>query len=812
MELWAQIHGRIAAFFEEILPRHRSDHIAIVSHADPIQNIAHFFTKEDPQHIEKQPFPAYAHPRTFFWDHDQEAPMDLHCDRIDGIVWPGSPSAASIELTLVRHGETDWNREKKSQGGQSDIPLNAEGRKQAKELAEKIKRLSLTRTPACRQAGSPRGERAYDVIISSDLSRARETAQILSQELSIPHADQWDLLRERYTGDWGAQPYDAILHNHPPAHEGGSTTTFHHETPPNGESLSAFLRRAWQVYATLLQRYPAQRILCISHGGMIRALRTICENLPYREAALWHIGNAETISLRVHPLMRRVPDVLDCWFESGSMPYAGQGGFPADFIAENIDQTRGWFYTLMVLSTALFQKPAFRHCICGGMILAEDGKKMSKRLKNYPDPTALMDRHGADALRFMLMTSPVTRAEEIRFSERSVEDVVRNLLLPLWNAYSFFVTYANLAHFEPQPVHSSSDHPLDRWIRAEIQDLTNRMTEELDRYDLSATCSEIFDTIDALTNWYIRLSRRRFAGKDPEDSGSAALITLYDVLLTLMRLLAPFCPFITEAITRNLVPGVGNSVHLTDWPTPRPLTSEEEALLLKNRMLRRIVSLGLRARAEAGMKLRQPLASAHIAIPPALLPLAHMTREDELLLEQELNVESLSLLADPGLLGKRIAFVDARKAGPRLGARVQDVIVAGKRGEFEERDDGSFRILDELLTPEEVHIVYQGKDGEHVQGEGGIVVSVNTHMTDALRQKGLARDLIRTVQRLRKEAGLELSDHIVLTIDGADDVLTVFRDLITKETHATFGKVSDGITHTFDLDGRNIAIHFSLAQ
>ena len=618
VEMWAQVQVRIASFFADILPRHRGAHIILVSHVDPIQNIIHFFTREDPIKISRQPYPLYASTRTFFWDHETKAELDLHRETVDTITWKD------------RDGRT----------------------------------------------------------------------------------------------------------------------------------------------------------------------------------------------------FRRIPDVLDCWFESGAMPYAVKEGFPADFIAEGIDQTRGWFYTLMVLSTALFKRPAFRHCIVNGIVLAADGKKMSKRLKNYPDPTALAERHGADAIRFAMMQSPAVRAEDLRFSEKLVEETVRAVILPLWNAYGFFVTYANLAHFDPPSASAHSSHPLDQWIRAEIQDITNRMTEELDRYNLSATCNELHATIDALTNWYIRLSRRRFAGHCSRDcrggqggreevdheEQSAALATLHDVLLTIVRLLAPFCPFIAETIYRNLVPEEYNSVHLTDWPNPRALSSEEHALLQKTRTFRRIVSLGLRARSEAGIKLRQPLTSAHIAIPPALLPLETLSREDILLLEQELNVESISLLADPGMLGERIAFVDARRAGPRLGARVQDVIAAGKRGEFEERDDGSFRILDELLTPEEVHIVYQGRDGEQVQGEGGVVVRVNTHMTDALRQKGLARDLIRAIQRLRKEAGLKISDHIVLNIEGIDGVVREYGDLIAKETHAIFGKVSNGTSHAVDLAGQKITIRFSYAQ
>jgi isoleucyl-tRNA synthetase len=487
-------------------------------------------------------------------------------------------------------------------------------------------------------------------------------------------------------------------------------------------------------------------------------------------------------------------------------------GFPADFIAEGLDQTRGWFYTLMVLSTALFGKPAFKNCIVNGIVLAEDGRKMSKRLKNYPDPDTVMEKYGADAMRFTLMASPAVRGEDLRFSEKAVEETLRRVLLPLWNAYSFFVTYANAAQWAPSITPSLAPaHPLDAWILAEVQDLVNRMTAQLDRYDLSATCSELHETIDHLTDWYVRRSRRRFAGKViagnlksqipiskqgpipnsqfPIPDLENAFHTLHSVLITISKLLAPFCPFITEAIYLNLTGSDHDSVHLSDWPAVRKLTKEEEAFMQKTRLLRRIVSLGMRLRAEANIKVRQPLALCTIALPPKLAGDLNrrLTEEDLEILQEELNIKECRVIADASLLAERRVTVNARALGPRVGAKVQEIIRAAKAGEFAEGSDGMITILGEKLSREEAEITWQSRQGQHVAADRGLVVALDVAVSADLALEGQARDLIRAIQKLRKDAGMTVDQLATIHIEGADALLTAHGDRILRETKAQVG-------------------------
>ncbi len=798
METWGSVRTRIGEFMRDVLPKHRSEHILVVTHADPLMNIRHFFTQEDPMKLSHQPYPTFATPETYYFDHDRGAQLDLHKDTADEIAWMGSSSQASVELTLVRHGETEWNKNGLIQG-HVEIPLNDRGREQAEILGKKLR-------------GKP-----FEVIIASDLPRAMETATILAKALGMTHIERWRELRERDVGNWGGKDRAAVARAHPFVRDSNNYAV-HHETPEGGESLSEFLRRGKRACERILEKFPGKRVLVVAHSGSIQAMRIFAENLSYSEALRMTVPHADPQRLTLHPLVQRVPEVLDCWFESGSMPYAQSHypfafahhsdkrppGFPADFIAEGLDQTRGWFYTLMVLSTALFDDPAFRHCVVNGIVLAEDGKKMSKRLKNYPEPTEVAERQGADAVRFTLMHSPAVRAEDLRFSEILVEQTVRSVLLPLWNAYSFFVTYANACDFEPVLKRRASDRPLDRWIRAEVQDLVNRMTAELERYDLSATCEEIFTTIDALTNWYIRLSRKRFAGKNPGEQHDA-LMTLYDVLMTLSQLLAPFCPFITDAIYLNLVPEDHASVHLSDWPDVRELSKEEHALLEKTRLLKRIVSLGLTARSHAKVKVRQPLSEATVALPPSMSKRARFSEEDVALLRQELNVKEILFTDDPSDVAESYAFVNARKVGPRLGPRVQEIIAAGKAGDFTVEEDGRIRILEETFVSDEAWVTYRGKEGHDVASEGGIVVSLDTNVTEDLRLEGLARELVRTIQVLRKESGLTFTDRIALNVTGVDEVMRKFGDAIAEEVRATRCP-NDGEEHRTTLEGQPVTI------
>lgn len=825
METWSQVHARVQSFTDEILPRHRGEHIVVVTHADPALNFKHFFTREDPLKLTHQPYPAYANPSSYFWDHDAGTQLDLHKETVDDIAWAGTSEEGSVDVTLVRHGQSEMNSKNILQGQEGDTSLTERGREEAKNVAQTLKKMTF--------AG----------IVTSDLKRARETAEIIAQELGLPVLEESDLLRERSFGEWVGNDLHAVLKEHPVLVDSGEFG-MHHETAPGGESLGQFLARAQKAREFLLRSYAGKRLLVVTHGGFIQAFKSIVDRMRYTDALAVAPENCETTTLTLFPLLKRIPEVLDCWFESGSMPYAqshypfeglpspsgrgsvasrdggeGPAGFPADFIAEGIDQTRGWFYTLTVLSSALFDQPAFRNCVVNGTVLAEDGKKMSKKLKNYPEPLEVVEKHGADAVRFALMSSPAVRGEDLRFSERTVEEVVRSVLLPLWNTYSFFVTYANAAKWEAVATRRSSGHPLDTWIRAEVQDLVNRMTKELDGYDLSATCAELHDTIDALTNWYVRLSRRRFAGKAGlhtteeameemnEQDRLDALTTLYDVLVTVCQLLAPFCPFVTENIYLNLVPEEHGSIHLTDWPAVRKLSATEEKLLRKTRILRTVASLGFKIRSAGKIKLRQPLAKATIAVPPSLLPGDSINESEIALLQEELNVQTIDVVDDPGAIAESFAQVDARKVGPRLGGRVQEVIQAGKRGEFTVQKDGAVLILEELLGPDEVAVMYRGRDGEDVAADKGIVIALDTRITPELELQGRARDLIRAIQSLRKESGLKLDDHITLSVEGADDVMQAHGDTVLSATQATLGSVK-GDSHTIDLDGTKVTVQF----
>jgi isoleucyl-tRNA synthetase/broad specificity phosphatase PhoE len=823
MESWDSALARATSFLEETLPKHRSEHVCVVTHADIHRCARHFFTKEDPVKLSNQPFADYATPESHYWDHDADASLDLHKEFVDTVRWPQGGEGTPVTALLVRHGETEWNKEERLQGGDADIELSEAGVRQAEELAKTLK------------------GRRFDAILSSDLKRAVRTAEILSKELDVPFVGRWPELNERIYGEWCGKRKKDMLEKYPAAVE-GVNMSLHHGTSDGGETLSQFLARMEQAYERLVTEHAGKNVLVVTHGGGVRALAAIAENLTYREAATMPVHNCDPRPTTLHPLARRIPDVLDCWFESGSMPYAQShypfegteqsaetkmlpatryplpAGFPADFIAEGIDQTRLWFYTLMVLSTILFDDTPYRNVVVNGIVLAEDGKKMSKRLKNYPEPGLMLDTYGADAVRFMLMSSPAVRGEDLKFSAKLVEEAVRSVVLPLWNAYSFFVTYANDAGFRPVALPHQSGHPLDRAVRAQAQDLANRMTTQLDAYDLSATCAELHDTIDFLTNWYIRLSRRRFAGKAAADALEAdaggneqdrldALTTLYDVLLTMCRLLAPFCPFVTESIYLNLSPEPHGSVHLTRWPDPRELTKEESMLLEKHLALREIASLGMKLRAEKKIKVRQPLSSLVIAMPPARRDALKLTDDDLGIIRGELNVKEVAFADDPGELGEVMALVDAKKVGPRLGKRVQEIIAAGKRGEFERKADGSVLIGDELLAPDEVALSYRGKDGRDVAADGGIVVSLDTRISDALKREGDVRDLIRAVQTLRKEAGLTIADTVTLSIEGADDLLTEHGERIAQETYAKLGK-SQGEPHEVELDGTTVVIRF----
>ncbi len=464
-------------------------------------------------------------------------------------------------------------------------------------------------------------------------------------------------------------------------------------------------------------------------------------------------------------MMRRVPEVLDCWFESGSMPFAQvhypfenrewfDSHYPGDFIVEYTPQTRGWFYTLHVLATALFDRPAFRDCVCHGIVLGSDGQKMSKSLRNYPDVNEVFDTYGSDAMRWLLMASPVLRGGDIAVSEAGVRDAVRQAILPLWNSWYFFALYANAEAYQARRS-VSSEHVLDRYILAKTRAAVTEMEQLLDVYNVGAACQALREHLEVLTNWYIRRSRSRFWAGEP-----AALDTLWTVLETVCRAAAPLLPLTTEAIWRGLTGGA--SVHLADWPDVSGWPAEEELTGAMD-LVRAVCSTALGLRKAHQLRVRLPLASLVIAH-PAAESLAPFTG----LIAEEVNVKAVELIDDPASLGRFELAVNPRLLGPRLGGQVQQVIRAVKAGEWT-RSGEDVVAAGVRLEPGEYELKLAAADPDSTSalpGQAGLI-ALDLRVTPELAAEGAARDVVRVVQQARRDAGLAVSDRIRLTI-GAD--------------------------------------------
>ena len=529
-------------------------------------------------------------------------------------------------------------------------------------------------------------------------------------------------------------------------------------------------------------------------------------------------------------VMRRVPQVFDCWFESGSMPYAQihypfenaeqfSRVFPADFVAEGLDQTRGWFYTLVVVAAALFDKPAFYNVVVNGMVLAEDGKKMSKRLKNYPEPEEMLAEHGADALRLYLINSPLVRAEELRFSERGVRDTVRRLLLPWWNAYKFFVTYALVDEWRPaRALEATSPNILDRWILSRKQTLIRRVSTEMEQYRLYNVVPALLDFLNELTNWYVRLNRRRFWSEDTAADKQFAYQALYDVLLTFSKLMAPFTPFLADAIYTNLVTlqetGAEESVHLEPFPDydeSQVDTRLEDAVT----RMQRVILLGRSLRNERKVKVRIPLQTLTIlhrqqTILDELRPL-------EGYMQEELNVkeivystaeaEKVTLSAKPNaqLLGPRFgkAFGQIRKQITDLTIDQMLILEAGD----------SIHLNGDAFHPEEIQILRHAREGlPDVRSDRFISIDFPCELNDGLIAEGLAREVVHYIQQLRKEAGYQVEDRIAVSYEADErlhDAITQHKTYIQQETLAralVYRQPSGDQVQSVEIDGANLTV------
>ena len=492
--------------------------------------------------------------------------------------------------------------------------------------------------------------------------------------------------------------------------------------------------------------------------------------------------------------MRRIPDIFDVWFDSGSMPYGQvhypfenaewfQTHFPGDFIVEYIGQTRGWFYTLHVLATALFDKPAFTTCVAHGIVLGNDGQKMSKSLRNYPDVTEVFDRDGSDAMRWFLMASPILRGGNLIVTEQGIRDGARQVLLPLWNAYSFLALYAP----KVGEWRTNSSHVLDRYILAKLARLRDVLTNALDVCDISGACEELRQFTEALTNWYVRRSRQRFWDEDPD-----AIDTLHTVLEVTARLAAPLLPLSTEVIWRGVTGE--RSVHLTDWPQAGVVPADPQ-LVADMDLVREVASAASSLRKAKKLRVRLPLPKLTVAVdnPERLAPYTE-------LIADELNVKNVELTDDIATHGRFEFAVNARVAGPRLGKDVQAAIKAVKAGDAVVHSDGTLTAGPAVLQPEEYSSKLVAADPEYTAAlpDGAGLVVLDGAVTPELEAEGWAKDRIRELQELRKSSGLDVSDRISVVMavpQQRADWAQAHRDLIAREILATsfeFGDPSGG--------------------
>ena len=498
-------------------------------------------------------------------------------------------------------------------------------------------------------------------------------------------------------------------------------------------------------------------------------------------------------------MMRRVPEVLDCWFESGSMPFAQvhypfenqdwfENHYPGDFIVEYIGQTRGWFYTLHVLATALFDRPAFSNCVSHGIVLGDDGAKMSKSLNNYPDPREMFDTHGADAMRWHLLSSAILRGGDGMVTENGMRETVRHVLLPLWNSWYFLTLYANAAGYQGQ-FRTDSTNVLDQYVLAKTRDLVVDTTASLDAYDLFAACQHVRDYLDVLTNWYVRRSRSRFW-----EGNHDAIDTMHTVLSILVRVTAPLLPFISEAIHEGMSAEAGNaarSVHLHDWPSANELPANDD-LVASMDLVRDVCSATLSVRKANKRRVRLPLNSLTVATPDAAR-LADFTA----LISDEVNVRNIVLTDDVASVATERLQLVPKALGPRLGKNVQNVIKAHKSGDWSSTDgpNGLHVVVGgvELMEGEYTLALVASDDLGEGQASTGLsksagVIALDIEVTDELEIEGRARDLVRLVQQARRDADFKVSDRIDLTIVAPQmwlDAVSEHQTLISGETLST---------------------------
>jgi len=670
--------------------------------------------------------------RSRYWG----APLPIwRCEECEKIEVLGSVAELKEKVgskntfTLMRHGEAESNALGFISGNNNPPRhLTEHGKAQIIKTVKKLKKQS------------------FDMVFASPLTRTKETAELVVEKLGLPKEVLVfdERLKEIQTGEFeGKRPIE--YHNFFSSIEEKFT-----KSPAGGESLNDLKKRLGDFMYETNSKHQGKNILIVTHEYPVWLLQALASGFDIRQSAFLRgeeedfINTGDTQNLDFVELphnelyevdlhrpfidgvsfpcscgkeMKRVPEVFDTWYDSGSMPFAsqhypfenkkefnkkGSSLFPADFIAEGQDQTRGWFYTLLVLGTALFKKSPYKNVVVNGIVLAEDGQKMSKRLKNYPDPSIVINTYGADAMRFFLMSSPVVHAEDLAFSEKGVDEVMKKVIMRFKNVVSFYELYAQKSN-DPEKLSEESSQTnkfqisnvknvLDKWILARLNQLISEVTLGLEKYELDRASRLIIDFVDDLSTWYLRRSRDRFKGDDAEDKEQALLTTQY-VLREFSKVIAPFMPFVAEEVFQK-VKGASDleSVHLTSWPQEiKPASplggGKKENIIEEMTEVRRLVSLGLEVRAKVNIKVRQPLAELKIKN-------EKIKNEDFfLLIKDEVNVKKVTLVEN-------------------LSAEVE---------------------LDTNITPE-------------------------------LKEEGMVRELMRAIQDMRKKKGLQPSDMVTLVV------------------------------------------------
>jgi len=528
---------------------------------------------------------------------------------------------------------------------------------------------------------------------------------------------------------------------------------------------------------------------------------------------------------------KRIPEVFDCWFESGSMPYAQNHypfenkeetmeAFPADFIAEGLDQTRGWFYTLTVLATALFGKPAFQNVVVNGIILAEDGNKMSKRLKNYPPPERVINEYGADPIRLFFLSSGAVEGEDLRFSEKGVEQVKRQVLIPFWNSFVFLRTYTDIYGWEAKDEFIAPTSDIDRWILSRLQKLIGQVTRAMDQYALKEAMVPFTHFIDQLTNWYIRRSRTRFWSAEDSQDRREAFATLHHVLLVLTKVAAPFIPFLAEAIYLELKGEKDPaSVHLCDYPEPDQKL-RDETLETEMEVTQVVASSGHSLRKEHKVKVRQPLKKAHVICADS--PRLEALKRQKNLIAEELNVHEILFSSDESNFVSLSCIPNFRVLGKKVGPKMK--VAQGVIGAFDQTqkqtllDGNSLEVhLDGEkfeLTPEDVQVKREVLEGLVARNEEGITLVLDTELNEELILEGIARELVNKINTMRKENGFEVTDRISISLDTTEQVKKAFdvhKEYIVGEVLATevdFGQ-AEGIE--WDINGERAVLGLCLS-